>query len=87
MSNFAVESRRAPLAGMAPSLADGGAAHLSRANNPLQIDEALAVLDFRVTRTDSVIGIAASSGVAVNARATIGPDASALIQTGLSADC
>lgn len=53
MSQLAVEPGWTPFAGVAPTLAYGGAAQLSRADDALKIRQALAILHFRVTRSGS----------------------------------
>lgn len=84
VTQFAIQSGRTSLAGMTPALAYGGAAQLSRANHPLKTRQALTILYFGETWSGSVIGFATSSGVTVDAGATIRTDASSLIQAGLA---
>lgn len=86
MTKLAVEPRGTPLAGVAPTLAHGGAAQLPRAHDTLKIRQALTVLHFRVTRPGSVIRFASPARVSIDARATIWTDASPLVQARLSTD-
>lgn len=83
---FAIQPSWASFAGVAPTLADSRAAQLPCANHVRKTRQALIVSHFGVTRSGSEIGLATSSGVPVNASATIWTDASSLIQARFSAN-
>lgn len=83
---FTIQSSRAPFARVAPALAYSRAAQLPRAKHIWKTRQALVVSHFGVTRPGSEIGLATSSGVAVNASATIWTDTSSLVQAKFSAN-